>query len=60
VIDYDELISGLRREGMFIGIWSIAKKLAAALGVGISLYVLGYMGYEPNVEQSGRLGSLPV
>ena len=55
VIDYDELISGLRREGMFIGIWSIAKKLAAAVGVGISLYVLGYMGYEPNVEQSGAV-----
>ena len=52
VIDYDELISGLRREGLFIGIWSIAKKLAAALGVGISLYLLGYVGYEPNIEQS--------
>lgn len=52
VIDYDELISGLRREGLFIGIWSIAKKLAAAFGVGISLYLLGYMGYEPNIDQS--------
>lgn len=55
VIDYDELISGLRREGLFIGIWSIAKKLAAALGVGISLYLLGYVGYEPNIEQSGAV-----
>lgn len=52
VIDYDELISGLRREGLFIGIWSIAKKLSAAFGVGISLYLLGYLGYEPNIEQS--------
>lgn len=51
VIDYDELISGLRREGLFIGVWSIAKKLAAAFGVGTSLYLLGYAGYEPNVEQ---------
>jgi GPH family glycoside/pentoside/hexuronide:cation symporter len=55
VIDYDELISGLRREGLFIGIWSIAKKLAAAFGVGISLYLLGYVGYEPNIEQSGAV-----
>jgi GPH family glycoside/pentoside/hexuronide:cation symporter len=55
VIDYDELISGLRREGLFIGVWSIAKKLAAAFGVGISLYLLGYVGYEPNIEQSGTV-----
>ncbi|MFC1813106.1 MFS transporter [Thermodesulfobacteriota bacterium] len=55
VIDYDELISGLRREGLFIGIWSVAKKLAAAFGVGISLYLLGYVGYEPNIEQSGAV-----
>jgi GPH family glycoside/pentoside/hexuronide:cation symporter len=55
VIDYDELISGLRREGLFIGIWSIAKKLAAALGVGISLYLLGFVGYQPNIEQSGAV-----
>jgi len=52
VIDYDELLTGERREGQYIGIWSIAKKLAAALGVGISLSVLGISGYSPNVEQS--------
>jgi GPH family glycoside/pentoside/hexuronide:cation symporter len=52
VIDYDELLYGKRREGQYIGIWSIAKKLAAALGVGISLSVLGISGYSPNVEQS--------
>ncbi len=51
VIDYDELLSGRRREGLFIGVWSIAKKLTAALGVGLSLYLLGYVGYQPNIEQ---------
>lgn len=51
VIDYDELLSGRRREGLFIGLWSIAKKLTAALGVGLSLYLLGYVGYQPNIEQ---------
>ncbi|MEZ4579130.1 MAG: MFS transporter [Desulfobacterales bacterium] len=34
VIDYDELITGQRREGLYIGFWSIAKKLAAAVGRG--------------------------
>jgi len=52
VIDYDELLTGERREGQYIGLWSISKKLAAALGVGVSLSVLSFAGYMPNVEQS--------
>ena len=52
VIDYDELLTGHRREGQYIGLWSIAKKLAAATGVGIGLTILGWAGYTPNVEQS--------
>ncbi len=52
VIDYDELLTGDRREGQYIGLWSIAKKLAAALGVGISLSLLAAVGYVPNVEQT--------
>lgn len=51
VIDYDELISGERREGRYIGLWSIAKKMAAAFGIGIGLLLLGSTGYQPNVEQ---------
>ncbi len=52
VIDYDELLTGDRREGQYIGLWSIAKKLAAALGVGVSLSLLATVGYVPNVEQT--------
>jgi GPH family glycoside/pentoside/hexuronide:cation symporter len=55
VIDYDELLSGQRREGQYIGIWSITKKLAAALGVGLSLSILGVVGYTPNVEQTEQV-----
>jgi GPH family glycoside/pentoside/hexuronide:cation symporter len=55
VIDYDELLSGQRREGQYIGIWSITKKLAAALGVGLALAILGAVGYTPNVEQSAQV-----
>ena len=32
VIDYDELLTGERREGQYIGLWSISKKFAAAMG----------------------------
>jgi GPH family glycoside/pentoside/hexuronide:cation symporter len=55
VIDYDELITGERREGHYIGLWSIAKKLAAALGVGAALSILGASGYQPNIAQSGSV-----
>ena len=51
VIDYDEMLTGKRQEGHYIGIWSISKKLAAALGVGIALSALGAVGYQPNVVQ---------
>ena len=52
VIDYDELLTGQRREGQYIGLWSISKKLAAAVGIGVGLAILGMAGYTPNTEQS--------
>jgi GPH family glycoside/pentoside/hexuronide:cation symporter len=55
VIDYDELLTGKRREGQYIGLWSVFKKLAAALGVGVALSLLGVSGYSPNVEQSDQV-----
>lgn len=51
VIDYDELLTGERREGQYIGLWSISKKFAAAVGIGIGLTFLGMAGYTPNTEQ---------
>ncbi len=51
-IDYDELLTGERREGIFVGMWSVVRKMAAALGVGIALPMLSASGYTPNVPQS--------
>jgi GPH family glycoside/pentoside/hexuronide:cation symporter len=51
VIDYDELLTGERREGQYIGLWSISKKIAAAVGIGVGLSILGMAGYTPNAEQ---------
>jgi len=33
-------------------LWSISKKLAAAVGVGAGLSILGMAGYAPNVDQT--------
>jgi GPH family glycoside/pentoside/hexuronide:cation symporter len=52
VIDYEELRTGSRREGEVIGVWAVSKKLAAAFGVFVAFPILGYFGYQPNVEQT--------
>jgi len=52
VIDYDEMKTGRRREGHYVGLWSIAKKMTAAIGVGVGLAVLGAVGYTPNAPQN--------
>ncbi len=51
VIDYDEFLTGQRQEGWYIGIWSVVKKLTAAVGVGAGLTLLGAMGYAPGPNQ---------
>jgi len=53
VIDYDEWESGTRREGEYIGFWSIVKKLAAALSAGLAFPILDFSGYLPGAEQQG-------
>jgi len=55
VIDYDELLTGERREGQYIGLWSISKKMAAAVGIGAGLALLGMAGYTPNTEQTPQV-----
>lgn len=46
VIDVDEQRHGQRREGQFIGLWAVCKKLSAALGAGIAFPVLQNAGYR--------------
>lgn len=50
VIDLDRLESGEDRAGLFFAAWSTATKMVSALGVGITLPVLAYLGFDPTVE----------
>jgi GPH family glycoside/pentoside/hexuronide:cation symporter len=52
VIDSDELETGQRREGAFVGVWSFIDKAAVGLAVFVGLQGLEAIGYEPNVDQN--------
>jgi GPH family glycoside/pentoside/hexuronide:cation symporter len=52
VIDSDELETGTRREGAFIGVWSFIDKAAIGLAVFVGLQGLEIFGYVPNVTQT--------
>ena len=46
VIDYDEWLTGKRREGLYVGLWSVVKKAAAGLGAAFGFLVLDHYGYQ--------------
>jgi len=53
-IEYDELHSGMRREGVFCGMWSAGQKIAYSVGpaiVGFALALSGFTLKETQPEQ---------
>jgi GPH family glycoside/pentoside/hexuronide:cation symporter len=54
VIEYDEKMTGERREGVYYGLWAFLSKFTGAFGVAVSGWALGLFGYVPNVEQTVR------
>jgi glycoside/pentoside/hexuronide:cation symporter, GPH family len=54
VVEYDQLETGEHRGGMYYGVWGFTSKLTAALGIGLSGWVLQLFGFAPNVEQSAQ------
>jgi len=51
-IDSDELETGQRREGVFMGVWLFVDKAAIGLAVFIGMQGLEAIGYVPNQDQS--------
>lgn len=51
-IEFDELQSGMRREGIFSGIWSSGQKTAYSVGPSIVGITLSMSGFEPSVIHS--------
>ncbi|MFH2039392.1 MAG: glycoside-pentoside-hexuronide (GPH):cation symporter [Chloroflexota bacterium] len=54
VIEYDEKMTGERREGVYYGLWAFLGKFTGAFGVAVSGWALGLFGYVPNVEQTAH------
>ncbi len=54
VVEYDEKMTGERREGIYYGLWAFLTKFTSALGVAVSGWALQLFGYVPNVEQTVR------
>ncbi len=54
VVEYDEKMTGERREGVYYGLWAFLSKFTSALGVAVSGWALDWFGYVPNVEQTAR------
>jgi len=55
VIDYDSVSTGVRRSGVFFGVWRFAAKLARAAAVGGVGVVLEWTGFVPNVGQTAAV-----
>ncbi len=52
VIDYDEYLSGQRKEGAYFATWNFVHKSATGITLMLTGFVLGLSGFVPNVEQS--------
>ena len=52
VIDSDELETGRRREGAFMGIWSFMDKAAIGIAIFVGMQGLEAVGYVPNQDQN--------
>ena len=50
IIDYEELRTGKRREGQFLGVWSLAKKTIGAISSGLALLLLGQFGFNAELQ----------
>ena len=46
VADEDEILSGERREGLYVGVFTFLRKLAGAVGVAVTFATLDWVGFK--------------
>ena len=52
VVEYDYAENGIRREGVFYGLWTFTSKVGQAFAIALSGWTLSAFGYIPDVPQS--------
>jgi GPH family glycoside/pentoside/hexuronide:cation symporter len=52
VIDYDEYMTGERKEGAYFAVWSLAAKLGTGLMIALGGFALQFSGFVPHAEQT--------
>lgn len=55
VIDYDEYLTGERKEGAYLAVWNMIRKSAGSLTALITGLALQFSGFVPNVEQTDEV-----
>jgi GPH family glycoside/pentoside/hexuronide:cation symporter len=60
VIEWDELRTGRRQEGIYYGVKNFIRKLTGALAIFIALQVLGWFGYQTPPEGAITFGQSPI
>jgi GPH family glycoside/pentoside/hexuronide:cation symporter len=60
VIEWDELRTGRRQEGIYYGVKNFIRKLTGALAIFLALQVLGWFGYQAPPEGSTIFMQTPV
>ncbi len=57
VVDYDEWKTGQKREGLYFGVWKMGVKFSQAVGIGLSGFLLDFIGFDPSsTSQSSEVG----
>jgi len=51
IADYDELRSGQHREGLYFGVWTLATKVARAVGLATTGQMLAMIGYQEGAAE---------
>lgn len=56
-IEYDEMKSGMRREGIFSGVWASGQKMAYSVGPGIMGFALALSGFNAGGPQGENVAT---
>jgi GPH family glycoside/pentoside/hexuronide:cation symporter len=49
VVEWDYAERGVRREGVFYGMWTFSSKIGQAVGIALSGWILTIFGYQESV-----------